>query len=256
MKSGLGKYALLLALVCGLLAAWANWQVVKAQEEKAPVLKVVREIQPYTAISAEAVRVEMIPKDAVPEGALTTVEALKDQYSRTALIAGDIIRDKHLVKAEGSNLSARLAAESRPDLRAMAIQVNDSTSVAGTVREGDPVDILVAIESGSGNNAGTLAKIIAQRVPVLLVQKGSDGGLGSSGSGMTVVLQVTPQQAEELAFAQAQGMVWLITTPYQVEGDQVVETTGIDAKTFMAKYGNTPGSAAAQSATSAAAPKR
>lgn len=252
MKSGLGRYALVGALLCAAAAAWTNWRIVQSQQEKQQVVKVVKAIQPFTPITKDSVKLDAVAKDAVPEGAVLKVEDLDHQYSRTALMPGDIVRNQHLVPASGSNLSARLAVEKQTDMRAMAIQVNASTSVAGTVQEGDPVDVLVAIQAGSGNTAGTLAKIIAQRVPVLLVQKSSDGGLGSTSS-MTVVLQVTPQQAEEIAFAQAQGLVWLITSPYNTDGTATADTTGVDLKTFLARYGTAAASAAAPAATPATA---
>lgn len=238
MRANWGRYALLGALLCALLAAWANVQFLKSREQKVKVLVVDKEIQPFTAIAADAIKVKEVHAEAKPADAVVDAELLKEKYSRTVLVKGDVIRESHLVAASGSNLAARLSVEGAHDKRAMAIQVNASTSVAGTLREGDPVDVLVAVQgaasgSGSSSSAGTLAKIIAQRVPVLLVQKSQEGGLGGS-SGMTVVLQVSPKQAEEIAFAQAQGMVWLITSPY--EGAETAATDGVTLNTFMGQY--------------------
>jgi pilus assembly protein CpaB len=229
------------ALLCAALAAWANVQFLKSSKQTVKVLVVDKEIQPFTAIAADAVKVVDMIADAKPDDAVVDPQFLKDKFSRTLLVKGDVVRESHLVAASGSNLAARLSVEKAYDKRAMAIQVNASTSVAGTLREGDPVDVLVAVQgAGSGSGSGssnasnsTLSKIIANHVPVLLVQKSQEGGLGGS-SGMTVVLQVTPKQAEEIAFAQAQGMVWLITSPY--EGAQTPSTEGVTLKTFMNQY--------------------
>jgi len=236
MKGSYGRYALAGALLCALLAAWLNLRFLEMQEEKVEVATLTREVQPFTAIPEDAVRLTAMPVDAVPADAITDPAALAGRYTRALLIPGTLLRQAHLVEAGGSNLAARLAAEQAPDARAMALQVNEATGVAGTLREGDPVDVLVAISADTaGAEAqgkvpeGTLSRVIAQRVPVLYVQRSDTGGPA------TVVLQVTPKTAEEIAFAQANGMIWLLTSPYQAA--ESVATTGVDRQIFFERYG-------------------
>lgn len=240
MKGSYGRYALVGALLCALLAAWLNVRILNAQEQTVDVVTVAREIQPYTAIPQDAVKLTKVPSDAVPADAVTDLKALEGQYSRALLIPGTVMRTGHLVDAGGSNLAARLAVEQAHDMRAMALQVNEATGVAGTLKEGDPVDILVAVTAERSDDQaqenlpdGTMARVIAQRVPVLFVQRTDEGGPA------TVVLQVAPQTAEEIAFAQTNGMIWLLTSPYGKEG-QPVETTGVDQQIFFSRYGVQP----------------
>lgn len=237
MKANLSRYALVGAVLCALLAAWANWEVLRRGGETQQVLVAVKEIQPFTPIPADAVALKAVPKGSAPPDALTSPEALQQQFSRTLLVPDDVIRAPHLVAAAGSNLAARLSADKSYGKRAMALQVNAATGVAGTLREGDPVDILVAIQGVQSKNGGnsTMSKVIARRVPVLLVQTSKDGALGG-GNQTTVVLEVTPEKAEEIAFAQAQGMIWLLTGPYEAGNVDEADTAGVNIESFLAKY--------------------
>lgn len=239
MKGSYGRYALVGALVCALLAAWLNVRILKAQEKMVNVVTVTKEVQPYTAIPQESVKLTAVSQDAVHADAVTDPRALEGQYSRALLIPGTVMRKAHLVPGGGSYLAARLAVEQAHDMRAMALQVSEATGVAGTLREGDPVDILVAVRAeqrdakqpeGQKLPDGTMSRVIAQRVPVLFVQRTDEGGPS------TVVLQVTPKVAEEIAFAQTNGMIWLLTSPYGKDA-QSVETTGVDQQIFFDRYG-------------------
>nr|PZN73956.1 MAG: Flp pilus assembly protein CpaB [Bacillota bacterium] len=246
MRGSLGRLALVGAFVCALLAAWFHIRFLEAQEERVAVLTVVREVAPYTPVGRDAVQWAAVPREAVPADALTDPARLEGRYTRALLIPGTILREAHLVPAGGSSLAARLAAEPSAEVRAMALRVDAATGVAGTLQEGDPVDVLVAINAdvaegyeGSSGRAhrGTLARVIAQRVPVLHVQRDELGGPSA------VVLQVTPRIAEEIAFAQANGMVWLLTGPY-TGPDEPVITTGVDREVFLERYGIADGAAA------------
>ncbi len=239
MRGSLGRLALVGAFVCALLAAWFNIRFLEMQQERFTVLTVVREVPPYTPVGPDAVQFTAVPRESVPADAITDPSALEGRYTRALLIPGTILREAHLVPAGGSSLAARLAAAASTDVRAMALRVDEATGVAGTLQEGDPVDILVAInadvteaqERGEGRPArGTLARVIAQRVPVLHVQRDEAGGPSA------VVLQVTPRTAEEIAFAHANGMIWLLTSPY-TGPDEPVATTGVDREIFFERYG-------------------
>lgn len=256
LKANFGRYALAGAILCALLAAWANWQFLKSGEQKEPVVVAVKEIQPFAPIPENAVELRMVRKGTAPADSARSLEAVKGQYSRALLLPDDTLRTAHLVSANGSNLAARLSQSKAYGKRAMALQVNAATGVAGTLREGDPVDILVAIQGATtkAGQASTLSKIIARRVPVLLVQTNKDSGIGSS-SQTTVVLEVTPDKAEEIAFAQAQGQIWLLTAPYEAAGNEGPDTQGVNLETFLAKYRGTA-TATPEPAAAAAAPKR
>jgi len=256
MRGNLGRLALLGAFVCALLAAWFNIRFLEAREERFPVLTVVREVPPYTPVGPEAVQMATVPREAVPADAVTDPALLDGRYTRALLIPGTILREAHLVPAGGSSLAARLAAEPSADVRAMALRVDQATGVAGTLQEGDPVDVLVAInadvteahDAGQDRSPrGTLARVIAHRVPVLHVQRDDMGGPGG------VVRRVAPRPAGEIAFARAHGMGWLLTSPYGGPGEPVV-TTGVDRQVFFERYGI--GQGEAEQATQAGAEAR
>jgi len=224
----LGRYALVAAAAAGLVAAVGHAQYLKGLQETEPVVVVARQVEPYTILSEADLRVEHRPKGSAGSGALRDTAQAAGKYTRGLLFPGDILRDAHLADVQGGHLATRLAAEGDPTVRAMAVTVRSDTGVANTLKAGDRVDVLVSVSV----DADTYSKIIAQSVPVLYTTADSTPGSGSGSA--TVVLQVEPELAEEIAFAQGSGSIWLLAAP---QNAQEHSTTGMDLAQFRRKYG-------------------
>ena len=100
-------------------------------------------------------------------------------------------------------------------------------AVAGDIVAGDDatphhVDVLVGfnlqrvdrngVPVGSGQGRPVI-KVVMEDITVLTVPGSSGGGIGGGGRGTNVTLNVTPEQAADLAFAADHGKIWLILRP-------------------------------------------
>ncbi|HWI61514.1 MAG TPA: Flp pilus assembly protein CpaB [Symbiobacteriaceae bacterium] len=235
MRGSFGRYAILLALVAALFAGLGHINVLKGMQKTATVLVVSKEIKPYELLSEEKVRKEEKAVGAVTKDALTSLDQIKDQYARGLIVPGEVLRQAHLAPAAGGHLATRLTKEGDGSLRAMALSVSADTGVANTLKPGDRVDILVSLQVATATGPSTYSKIIAQGVPILYSSVSStDVSQDMSGEEATVVLEVKPELAEELAFAKGSGTVWLLTVP---QGASDHRTAGMDMEAFRQKYG-------------------
>lgn len=96
-----------------------------------PVLRLVRDMQPYEPIDSSMVEVVQVPDRWVPETAVRDIRAVEGMVAGTTLARGSYLQSGMLV--------------ARPALaqgeREIAILVDAETGVAGKVRPGSVVDI-------------------------------------------------------------------------------------------------------------------
>jgi pilus assembly protein CpaB len=167
-----------------------------------------------------------------------------------------------------------------PGLRAIAVQVDQSTGVGTLINVGDRVDLVVgftgadkvpqitvdattkALTTVAGINT-TTTKLVLQNMQVIgtLVPpaavpasgSGSTGSTATTGTALTgqqelVILAVTAQQAEVIKFAQIDGQITLVLRSPKDFVDaggapvtpQIDQTSGIVLKTLIEKYGVLP----------------
>lgn len=231
-RSG-GMVILVVSIVAGLLAALLSVSFLRGVARTTTVLVATKDIPAFTPLSPDMFRTELQPSSAVPADAVKDMSALTGRYARTMILQGDVIRAGHLATAQGSasSLAARLTETGMPGTRALAIPVDNATGVGGTIQPGDRVDIIAAVRIEAKNApTTTISKIIARGVPVLFRTEAEGTSKG------TVVVQVTPQQAEEIAYAQLAGTIYLATNPYKVD-DASQNTKGVTPDSFYATYG-------------------
>lgn len=223
---------LLLSIGAGLLAALLAISYLQGASERVRVLVANREIAPFTPLSPALFTVESWPAQAVPADALADELALNGRYARALILEGTVIRSGHLAAASGAtgSLAAKLTETGLPGTRALAIPTDNSTGVGGTVQPGDRVDIIAAVKvEREKAPALTFAKVIARAVPVLHRTEGEDVGRA------TVVVQVTPQVAEEIAYAQLAGRIYLATNPYRID-EESPPTEGVTPDRFLERH--------------------
>jgi pilus assembly protein CpaB len=242
MKS-YGRVAIIGALAAAAIAAVSHVRYAQSLEATRQVVVIRKEVKPFEKLAKEHVHLVEVPaKSAAAKEIMTSVDEVVDKYARGFLVVGQPVHQSHLMKTAGSSLSANLTAtqDAEAEYRAMALQVSVDTGVASTLQPGDEVDILVAFKGeGSAQQKSTsVAKIIAQKVVVMHTtfkkEQSSTFEGGSASEEGTVVLKVTPEQAEDLAFAQIGGTIWLLTRP---QGASERSTSGVTMESFMAKHG-------------------
>lgn len=231
-RSG-GLVILVISIVAGLVAAVLSVSFLRGMAQTTTVLVATQEIQPFTALTPEMYTKQQLPTKAVPADAITDTAMLEGRYARTLVPAGTPLRAALLASASGhaSSLAAQLTDSGIPGTRALAIPVDEATGVGGTLEPGDHVDVIAAVKIDRTNAPPvTMSKVIARAVPVLAKTAGDATTKG------TIVLQVTPAQAEEIAFSQMAGKVYLATNPYKPDRD-AIQTSGVTPDTFLQRYG-------------------
>lgn len=233
-KSPGGMVVLVISIVAGLLAAVLSVSFLQGVTRTTSVLVANQDIPAYTQLDPSMFTLQQLPGNAVPADAVKDPAALTGRYARTMLLKDTVMRQGHLATASGEtgSLAAKLTEAGVPGSRAMAIPTDNITDVGGTVQPGDRVDVVASVRLERQNGpTTTYAKIIARAVPVLHRTEAEGTSKGS------VVLQVTPQQAEDIAFAIGSGTIYLATNPYRLDAE-AEQTQGVTPDTFIQRYGS------------------
>lgn len=132
------------------------------QMEKVVVAKV--NIQPRTRIQENMLQIKELPVDMVPEGAIRSLDEVKDVQVQVAIFAGDVLTlQKVLAEGKDEGFTGSIPA----DCRAISINVNDVTGVAGFAKPGDHVDLLL-VEKGKYS---ATANVLLQNVLLLSINQ-------------------------------------------------------------------------------------
>lgn len=230
-KAG-GLWFLAAALATGLLAAVLAVRAVAERERQVQVYVTVQDVQPFAALTPELFRREPVPARLAPADAVRDLAEIDQRYARTLLLEGTVLRAGHLATADSPGaVTAHLTETGTPASRALALEVNLETGVGGTLQAGDRVDVIVAVSLNTETGSLPVAKIVARAARVLYAQPPSDTGRQG-----TVVLEVTPDLAEEIAFAQMAGKVYLAANPFHTDPEAAL-TEGMTPERFLEKYG-------------------
>lgn len=142
------------------------------------------------------------PEGKQPEGALLRKEDAVGRALIVPLVRGEVVLDQELAKREeGGGLPVAIPH----GMRAVSVGVDDIVAVAGFVTPGTIVDVLV---TGSGPN-GFLTRTILEHVRVLAVGQQVQTETGKPQTAPVVTLLVTPEDAEKLTLAAADGRIHL-----------------------------------------------
>src|SRR5579863_4295952 len=164
------------------------------------------------------VKIMKVPPDAFPKGAFIKVEDVLDRPVISNILIDEPILEGRLA-AKGSGLG--LAPTIPVGMRAVSVRVNDVAGVAGFVLPGMHVDVLVTGRPPSGD--GDMTSTCLQNILVLSAgQNMQADARGQAMSAPTVTLLVTPEQAETLTLAGADGHVQLVL---RNSSDQTMEKT-------------------------------
>lgn len=228
-----GNALFLLAAVCFALgAAYMTVQTIRGFNEVAPVVVAARDIPPYTQVTRDDVKVADVPTAAIPSDAITKLDAIVGKYLKSPVYKGDVIRAARIATVTGpdSLMSAKVTELGRPDLRAFALPYTAENGVGGEIKAGDRVDIVASVKMDTPNGQVGCGKIVGRGVPVLTAQLGGQNSTG------TIIVALTPQQIEDIAFALTSGQVRFALNPYNAD-EKAAETTGVTSQDWLAKYG-------------------
>lgn len=202
--------ALTLSIICGMMIYSFLQKNDKEVTDKTPVVVAAMDIAPGTEMTAEMVRLEMIPKELVQPGAMHAVKDAVGKRLRMGVNSGDQITTKRL-NAMGN--ASSFVGTIPNDKRAVTINVDDVSGVAGFIQPGCNIDILTV--EGDGKNAAAVGKLLLQDVLVLAVggtDMTSDNGKKVENA-KTITLALDPREAVELRVAQQDGKITMALRP-------------------------------------------
>jgi pilus assembly protein CpaB len=213
---------IVLALVLGLAALkltrdrMSRVQAPSANTNFAERVVATRDISAGEQITPGDLALGKVVADAIPAGSFNTVAELKDRVAATGIVKGQPVLDSLLAP---SGAAAGVQALIPPGMRAITIQVNEFSGVAGLITVGCKVDIISSV-TGGDEKEGAVARTIVQNVEVRAVGRqitaaGAPDKPDGAANGQpapppsNVTLLVTPEQAEQVQLAMTSGKPWL-----------------------------------------------
>jgi pilus assembly protein CpaB len=194
------------------------------------VVTVAEDVPAGSRLSGDVLQLTTLPENGIVDGALTSTDGLDGLVVRQNMARGEQVTPAKL----GQNLSdaeSTLSAIVPEGMRAIAVDVNESSLVGGLVVAGDRIDVILITEDFNGiPYAQTLLQdvevlAVAQRAQQPVARLDSEGNpipadsagelatrpenLSANEDANTVTLAVSPADAPLLALAQDTGKVWL-----------------------------------------------
>ena len=199
-----------------------------------PVLVSNADLSWGTKLTPEMMQLQEFPSGAIPEGHFTSLEAIKDRVIMVDLKRNELLLESKL--APLGTTSGGVAAVTDIDKRAMSVKVDDVIGVAGFIKPGDRVDVMVTIEPEGGKQANMMSKMILENVKVLatgtqMERKGKDE---EPKPVQVITVEVNVEEAEKLALASTQGRLRLaLRNPLNKEH---VLTKGANVGALLSSY--------------------
>jgi len=204
----LGAAAVACVVIYLVLSSYQR-QLVDAQmpEEVVQIMVAKRDLYQGRTISQEDLEMKELPPYYVPDSVLRQPEQAVGRVPRERILSQEFIREERLADPEaGLGLNAIIPR----GMRALSINISDGSAVSGFLNPGNYVDILVTLQGGKEQTEAETVTLL-QAVTVLAVNArvggGSSGGGGNTRPSITVA--ITPEQAEKLTHAVAEGDVTL-----------------------------------------------
>jgi pilus assembly protein CpaB len=182
-------------------------------------------------IKAEDLKLAEWPADHLPMGAVRDPKEVVDRILISRVLAGQPVLPGMLASKNAGN---GLAALIPPNMRAMAVRVDDVVGVAGFIHPDDRVDVLVTLHP-SRPGAETTTKVFMQNVKVLAVGQeveANDQARMHANPATVATLLVSPQDSERLALASSEGRLlltlrsWTDSLPVNTGGAVAEELVG------------------------------
>lgn len=202
---------LLVAIALGVGTAKVGWDLVQKNSPKAEsteyakVLIAKHDMDPGSVLEAEDLEPARVPAVTAPKNALKDV---KDAVGRTvvaSVAANQVLFEGLLAPADSPGGLQALVPEG---MRAVTVEVNESSGVAGLLIPGARVDVISTLHRGEE----TIARTIVENVKVTAVgRRLVRGEKEETGSAVrTVTLVMSPKNAEAIELASTNGRPRLV----------------------------------------------
>jgi len=173
-------------------------------------------------IRPEDLKLAEWPADHLPMGAVRDPKEVAERILISRVLAGQPVLPGMLASKNAGN---GLAALIPPNMRAMAVRVDDVVGVAGFIHPDDRVDVLVTLHPNRPGGE-TTTKVFMQNVKVLAVGQeveANDQARMHANPATVATLLVSPQDSERLALASSEGRLLLTLRSWT---DSIAVNTG------------------------------
>lgn len=232
MLAGVAGALMFATIFIGLKYIGSNEPQDKSLNENKPIVKMVHvvvaktNIASGTRIQESMLQMREMPAESVPEGAIKNFDEVKNVQINVPIFAGDLLTiQKITAQSEDTGFTASIPA----DCRAVSINVNDVTGVAGFAKPGDHVDLLL-VESGKYKAS---AEILLQNVQLLSINqnttatapRGETGIPKEAISNPTIAtFALPPQDIVKLISATKIGEIYMSLRPSKPRNNYVGDT--------------------------------
>jgi pilus assembly protein CpaB len=213
MQKNRAQLLLGLALFLGIAAVFLMRQFLATQVpaespiETAYVVTAKTDLPVGTALSDSQFEKVAWPKSHLPSGVVMDERLVRTRILRRPLAAGEPVLESALLP-EGSE--AGLTSVIDPTFRAVSVKVDSVIGVAGFVKPGRKVDVLVTLRKVDDAKPLPYSKVVLQNVQVLAVdQQMQEAKDGEPEIVSVVTLAVGPNDSQKLIYAAHEGKLQL-----------------------------------------------
>ena len=209
----------------------APQEVVEVQAKAVPVAVAAADLPWGTKIKPEMIKTISYLQESIPSGHFSKAGDLKDRILIAPLKANDPITEHRL--APTSVETGGVAAVLKPGSRAIAVKGDKVIGISGFINPGNRVDVLVTVKDPKKKEEKT--KTILENIQVLATgTQIQENEKGEPSPVDVYTLEVTPEEAEKLALAAAEGRVQLALRSV-IDSDDVL-TEGITVPQLLDSY--------------------
>ena len=232
-KKSLFVIALVLSLVtASMIYTFLQSAATKAVSSESEVVLVAKtNIPNRTRIAAEMVQEQRVPKEYIQPGAVREMPKAVGTMTREEIVAGEQVLERRLLLPGAKSGFSWVIP---PGKRALTVAATEVTGVAGLLKAGDYVDVLVTVETQTGG--GSFTQMAMQNIAVLSVNRDSLAGADNESLAKetakdlarnkltSITLAVSPDDAARITLAEEKGKVRFALRPYfQEAGNHIAQ---------------------------------
>jgi len=166
------KLVFILALIFGLMATYLTFsyldQMKKSMDnrEYKRIAVAAQDIPANTAITSNMLLMKDFPSEFINNQGILNLNEVVGKVSLTNFNQGEIILAHHLIKSGERKQGLAYAIDT--GMRAMSVNVDEASGVAGLIRIGDRVDIIAKLNGEEGSMPPS-SVVVLQDVEVLAI---------------------------------------------------------------------------------------
>lgn len=184
----------------------------KAARETRPVVVASRDLAPGETINNSTASVREFPKEFLHDSALgpSDFNRIDGEALLVGVRAGEPLLPVYTVTRGGAYFSGSI----KEGRRALTIEVDELSSIAGMVKPGDVIDLIMTAKPPQGMGRSAMSRDsesftfpLLSGVEVMATGRAQRGTAGNVESYSTVTLNVSPQEANAIIVAKASAKV-------------------------------------------------